>query len=104
MHYCAFSRARKLENLYILNLNEAAIDLDEDVNVEMQRMRTEAPLELSYTPLYKVGPNKIKLAFNNARSLHKHYKDVQFEPNVLSADVIESRLCSRDQDIYICPK
>ena len=102
IHYVAFSRVRKLENLYILNLNEAAIGLDEQVNVEMQRLRTEASLELSYTPLYKIDPSRIKLAFNNARSLHKHFKDVQFEPNVLSADVIgfaETRLCTRDEDV-----
>ena len=103
IHYVAFSRVRKLENLYILNLNEAAIGLDEQVNVEMQRLRTEAALKLSYTPLYKIDPSKIKLAFNNARSLHKHFKDVQFEPNMLSADVVgfaESRLCTRDEDVH----
>ena len=86
---------RKLENVFILNLNEAAIGLDEQVHVEMQRLGTQATLELSYTPLYKIDPSRIKLAFNNARSLHKHFEDVQFEPNVLSADVIgfaESRL------------
>ena len=94
IHYVAFSRVRKLENLYILNLNEAAIGLDEQVNVEMQRLRTEAALKLSYTPLYKIDPSKIKLAFNNARSLHKHFKDVQFEPNMLSADQ------DQDQDSY----
>ena len=102
IHYVAFSRVRKLENLFILNLNEAAIGLDEQVHVEMQRLRTQASLELSYTPLYKIDPNRIKLAFNNARSLHKHFEDVQFEPNVLSADVIgfaESRLCTRDEDV-----
>ena len=68
----------------------------------MQKMRTEAPLELSYTPLYRIDPNKIKLAFNNARSLHKHFT-VQFELNVLSVDVIvfaESRLCSRDEYVH----
>ena len=100
IHYVAFSRVRKLENLYILNLNKG---LDEQVNVEMQRLRTEAALELSYTPLYKIDPSKIKLAFNNTRSLHKHFKDVQFEPNVLSADVVgfaESRLCARDEDVH----
>ena len=59
---------RKLENLYILNLNEAAIHLDERVTVEMQRLRRQAVLQLSYTPLYKIDPCKIKLAFNNARS------------------------------------
>ena len=76
IHYVAFSRVRKLENLYILNLNEAAIHLD-CVTVEMQRLRTQAVLQLSYTPLYKIDPCKIKLAFNNTRSLHKHFKDIQ---------------------------
>ena len=69
----------------------------------MQRLRTEASLKLSYTPLYKIDPSRIKLAFNIARSLHKHFEDVQFEPNVLSADVIgfaESRLCTRDEDVH----
>ena len=88
IHYVAFSRVRNLENLYILNLNEAAIGLDEQVNVEMQRLRTEAAFELSCTPLYKIDPSKIELAFNNTRSLYKHFKDIQFEPNVLSADAV----------------
>ena len=104
IHYVAFSRVRKLENLFILNLNDAAIGLDEQVHVEMQRLRTQASLELSYTSLYKIDPSRIKLAFNNARSLHKHFEDVQFEPNVLSADVIgfaESRLCTRDEDVNL---
>ena len=68
----------------------------------MQRLRTQASRELSYTPLYKIDPSRIKLAFNNARSLHKHFEDVQFEPNLLSSDVIrfaESRLCTRDEDV-----
>ena len=73
----------------------------------MQRLTTNASLELSYTPLYKIDPSRIKLAFNNAMSLHKHFKDAQFEPNVLSADVIgfaESRLCRRDEDVYFALK
>ena len=97
-------RVRKLENLYILNLNEAAIHLDERVAVEMQRLRTQAVLQLSYTPLYKIDPCKIKLVFNNARSLHKHFKDIQWEPKVLAADFIgfaESRLCTRDEDVHL---
>ena len=103
IHYVAFSRVRKLENLYILNLNEAAIHLDECVTVEMQRLRTQAVLQLSYTPLYKTDPCKIKLAFNNARSLDKHFKDIEREPNVMAADVLgfaESRLCTRDEDVH----
>ena len=98
---------KKLEGLYILNMNEAAMDLDEQVTEEMQRLQTEVALELCYVPLYKVDPGKIKIAFNNVRSLHKHFKDIEFEPNVLAADVIgfaESRLCKRDEDVHFALK
>ena len=101
IHYVALSRVKKLDDLYILNLNQAAYALDERVTSEMQRLRTEAALELCYIPLYKIDPCKIKIAFNNARSLHKHLKDIEAEPNVLAADVIgfaETRLCQRDED------
>ena len=101
IHYVALSRVKKLDDLYILNLNKAAYALDERVTSEMQRLRTEAVLELCYTPLYKIDPCKIKIAFNNARSLHKHIKEIEAEPNVLAADVIgfaETRLCQRDED------
>ena len=107
IHYVAFSRVKKLEDLYMLNMNEAAMALDEDVNVEMQRLRTEATLELCYVPLYKIDPYKNKIAFNNARSLHKHFKDVEFEPNVLAADAIgfaETRLCRRDENVHFALK
>ena len=42
-------------------------------------------------------------AFNNAKSLNKHFQDIEHEPNVLAADVIgfaESRLCARDQSVH----
>ena len=55
IHYVALSRVKKLENLYILNMNEGAIDLDKQVTTEMHRLRTEASLELCYVPLYKVS-------------------------------------------------
>ena len=58
MHYVAFSRVKKLEDLYILNMNEAALAVDNDVNIEMERLRREAALELCYIPLYKIGPGK----------------------------------------------
>ena len=107
IHYVAFSRVKKLEDLYILNMNEAAMALDDDVNIEMKRLHTDATLELCYVPLYKIGSDKTKIAFNNARSLHKHYKDVQSEPNVLAADIIgfaETRLCSRDENVHFALK
>ena len=55
----------------------------------------------------KVDPGKIKIAINNARSLHKHFKDVKFEPNVLAADVIgfaESRLFKRNDNVQFALK
>ena len=107
IHYVALSRVKKLENLYILNLNEAAMDLDEQVTEEMQRLQTDAALELCYVPLYKTGSGKVKIAFNNVRSFHKHFKDIEFEPNVLAADVTgfaESRLCKRDENVHFALK
>ena len=107
IHYVALSRVKKLEDLYILNLNEAAMDLDEQVTEEMQRLQTDTALELCYGPLYEVGPGKIKIAFNSVRPLHKHFKDIEFEPNVLAADVIgfaESRLCKRDENVHFALK
>ena len=103
IHYVALSRVKRIKDLYILNMNEASMALDDDVNVEMHRLRTEAALELCYVPLYKTDPGKIKIAFNNARSLHKHFRDVDFEPNVLAADAIgfaETRLCRRDENVH----
>ena len=107
IHYVALSQVKKLQDLYILNMNEASMALDDDVNVEMQRLRTEAALELCYVPLYRIDPGKNKIAFNNARSVHKHFKDVEFEPNVLAADAIgfaETRLCRRDENVHFALK
>ena len=56
---------KKLEDLFILNMNEASMALDDDVDIEMQRKRTDAALELCYVPLYKIGSDKTKIAFNN---------------------------------------
>ena len=70
-------------------------------------LQTDAALELCYVPLYKIGPDKIKIAFNNVRSLHKHFNGIEFEPNVLAADVIgfaESRLCKRDENVHFALK
>ena len=46
IHYVALSRVKRLKDLYILNMNEASMALDDDVNVEMHRLRTEALLDL----------------------------------------------------------
>ncbi|MCU7801387.1 MAG: hypothetical protein KZQ70_14975, partial [gamma proteobacterium symbiont of Lucinoma myriamae] len=99
IHYVALSRVRTLQNLHILNLNENALAVDEKVKIEMHRLKSEALLELCYIPLYQVDASKFKVAFSNTRSLHKHFSDVRFEPNVLSADIIgfaETRLQMKD--------
>ena len=69
IHYVALSRVKRLKDLYILNMNEASMALDDDVNVEMDILRKEAVLELCYVPLYKTDPGKTKIAFNNAKIL-----------------------------------
>ena len=73
---------------YILNLNEATMDLDEQVATEIHRLRAEAALELCFVPLYRIDPGKVKVAFNNARLLNKHFKDTEHEQNILAADGI----------------
>ncbi|KAK3108678.1 hypothetical protein FSP39_013177 [Pinctada imbricata] len=101
IHYVAMSRVRKFENLHILNFNDAALATDERVKDEMKRLREEAKLTLCYIPLYDVDPSHFKIAFNNARSFHKHFLDISVDPNILAADVIgimESRLCRSDSN------
>ena len=103
IHYVALSRGKNLKIIYF----ESAMDLDEQVTKKMQRLHTEAALELCYVLLYKIDPGKIKIALNNVRSLHKHFKDIEFEPNVLEADVIgfaKSRLCKRDENVHFALK
>ena len=61
----------------------------------------------SSTMLKHLLRNRKKIAFNNARSLHKHFRDVESEPNVLEADAIgfaETRLCRRDENVHYALK
>ena len=102
LHYVALSRVRSMKNLYILNFNDKARQLDSRVVTEMERLNNVAQLQLCYTPLDVIDSTAyFKVAFNNCRSLHKHIADVKADQNVLSAHVIafaESRLCNRDLD------
>ncbi|XP_062609477.1 uncharacterized protein LOC134271261, partial [Saccostrea cucullata] len=100
----ALSRVRSVDKLHILNFNEQALTVDEKVVEEMERMRKEAPLKLCYIPLYKTEQNKLKIMFNNARSLHKHFDEIKNEPNVVASDVIgfsESRLTINDEQNFM---
>lgn len=44
MHYVGLSRVRKLQDLFILNLNENKIAVSEHVVMEINRLRLEASL------------------------------------------------------------
>ena len=98
---------KRLDDLYILKMNEAVMTLSDDMNVELHRLCTEASLEVCYVSLYKIDPGKNKNAFNNSRSLHKHFRVVDFELNVLAANVIvfgETRLCRSDENVQYALK
>ncbi|XP_053376955.1 uncharacterized protein LOC123529214 [Mercenaria mercenaria] len=51
LHYVALSRVRSIENLQILNLNENALHIDDQVKTEMQRLHEISILELCDTSL-----------------------------------------------------
>ncbi|XP_062614811.1 uncharacterized protein LOC134276593 [Saccostrea cucullata] len=103
IHYVALSRVRSVDHLHILNFNEQALSMDEQVVDEMERMKKEVPLQLCYVPIYQVDLHRLKIAFNNCRSLHKHFPQIQNEPNILASDVVgfsETRLTSADVENY----
>ncbi|XP_069108223.1 uncharacterized protein [Argopecten irradians] len=88
MHYVALSRVRNLSDLFILNLNEEKISVDYSVTEEMQRLRSQATLNLCYIPPYTLSPQKLKVAFLNVRSLMLHHKDIKGDYNIIGADVL----------------
>ena len=87
-HYVAFSRVRSLDGLYILALYEDKLCVDRQVVAEMNRLRNTDKMELSYIPMYSVSDIKLKVVFQNARSLHLHYKDLETDHNLLTSDII----------------
>lgn len=100
MHYVGLSRVRKLQDLFILNLNENKIAVSEQVVMEMNRLRLEASL-WACLPMLENLNSDVKIIYHNTRSLHLHYRDLQTENNMLSADIIvlaESRLKSSDKN------
>ena len=59
-------------------------------------MRTEGQLTFAVNPLYNVPEISLKICYLNARSLHKHIKDVRTDLNYSST--AESRFCNLDDD------
>ena len=85
----------------IEHLCEKHCQLEEFINKEMNRLRTEGQLCLTVLPLYKIEKNAFKVSFLNARSLHKHINDIRTDLNYSSSDVCifsETRLSHSDID------
>ena len=106
LHYVALSRVRSMQNLYILNFNEDAFKVDQQVETEMTRLKNCAVLDLCYIPFDTIDlRSHFKIAYNNCRSLHKHIEDVRHDTSTLSAHMVgisESRLCEKDDsDSYL---
>lgn len=100
LHYVALSRVKSLKGLRILNFNEGALSLDNQVEEEMARLHQNCALQLCYTPLESIdSDSQYKVAFNNCRSLHLHFSDIKHDQGLLSCHVFalaESRLCHVD--------
>lgn len=98
MHYVGLSRVRKLEDVFLLELNESKISVSKSVADEMDRLYSEATLH-SCLPLLQNLNEDLKLLYHNCRSLHLHINDMKLEKNLISADIIaiaESRLKPSD--------
>ena len=99
-HYVAFSRVTSLNGLYLLNGLNGNIQVDSRVVSEMQRLRTEAVVDLSYKPMDD-DICQLSVVFQNAQSLRLHMPLVRNDSTFTSADVIclaETRLCCNESD------
>ena len=100
-HYVAFSRVTRLQGLHLLNGLNGHIKVDKAVILEMERLRRDACISLSYTPVSQLE-NDLITVFQNAQSLRLHMPLVQSDSTFLNADVIcfaETRLNENDQDL-----
>ncbi|KAJ8049533.1 ATP-dependent DNA helicase pfh1 [Holothuria leucospilota] len=98
-HYVALSRVRTKKGLHIIHLNETKIKTSETFKIEMQRLKHESSLQLCYDPFYNITGPYLKITLQNARSLHKHIKNVSSDLNIMSSDIIaivETRLKETD--------
>lgn len=94
IHYVGLSRIKKLEDVYILELNEKKIAVSSVVSEQMIRLREHSLLH-SCVPILSNSLEVLKIVYHNCRSLHLHIKDLITEKNMLDSDIVavaESRL------------
>ena len=95
-HYVALSRVTTRKGLHIIHLNETKIETSQKVVSEMARMKENAQMKLCYTPFYNLTSACTKITLQNARSLHKHIKNVATYQNF-----VESRLQNTDDPVRL---
>ena len=89
MHYVALSQVTSLSGLHIGELNAENISVSPHVQSYIEQAKRQKPLILSYTPLYSLTGDNLKILYKNACSLKKkHFNDVKSKYNVLAADII----------------
>ena len=98
IHYVALSRVRSMDGLYITDLNENKIHVDENVVEEMLRLRA-TPLDLSS----KFDKSQTTVMYINCRSLHKHIEDLNSIALLREMSIVvcsETRFMHKDQTDY----
>ena len=98
-HYTALSRVTSLQNLYIIDFKKDKMKLDQKVVAEMARLRTQAQVNLCYTPVAQMSSIKTRIIFQNIQSLHYHFPDIKCDQNFKPANIIclaETKLTSND--------
>ena len=99
-HYVAFSRVTSLHGLYLLNGLSGQIKVDKGVVEEMERLRKDAYIVLSYQPVSTCICD-LTVVFQNVQSLRLHFPLIQNDASFTDADVIcmaETRLQQSDLD------
>ncbi|XP_074641227.1 uncharacterized protein LOC141898976 [Tubulanus polymorphus] len=64
LHYVALSRVTKLSGLHLKDFDESKIAVSSDTILQMETLRREKLIKLTYTPVYKLPV--FKLIFHNA--------------------------------------
>ena len=90
--YTSFSRITHKNGLFITGNFElpGPVPDDDEVKLEMDRLRREAPfkLELVFLQDYLNDHNTLKIIFHNVQSLSKHLKFIQKDRFYQSADIL----------------
>ena len=99
-HYVAFSRVTQLKGLHLLHGLNGTMRVDSAVVQEMKRLREEACIELSYTPVSS-DEKELLVVFQNAQSLRLHFPLIRQDETFRKADIIclaETRLQVNDTE------